>query len=397
MPKALIQVALGLWGITPGNYSGITPVQDNVYAIVDDKDAVDGFQYLTLDFDLKTGKLLQATLQEPEMMQLRRQAGEGFARDPEGICFHPGRQTLFISGEADQAILEYNLQGKPTGASLAVPPSAAIDKIASNYGFEALSYNEAQHLFWSVTEGPLLADGSALPTAAPQGSTPLSLYASQQSPSPKIDKKKQLDLVNEDRIEIKIPAAKQPAEAKHAEADSLAHEEPIKENLLRLLSFDEDLRFSKSFVYQMDTKKSLGRKGNGVHGVSSILALDNGQLIVMEREGFCPRWRLGAYVNIKLYLVNISEATPIPLDADIRRIPQDLICRKQLLAEFKTKFTLFRRNLANYEGMCLGPELSDGTPTLLLIADSQKGQGNFLFRLKDYLGILKIDKSTTAL
>ena len=32
-------------------------------------------------------------------------------------------------------------------------------------------------------------------------------------------------------------------------------------------------------------------------------------------------------------------------------------------------------DLANFEGMCLGPTLPDGTRTLLLIADSQNGSG----------------------
>lgn len=60
MHPVFYQFALGLWGILPGNYSGITPVVDNVYAIVDDKESVDGFQYLTLDFNLKNGKLKDA-------------------------------------------------------------------------------------------------------------------------------------------------------------------------------------------------------------------------------------------------------------------------------------------------------------------------------------------------
>jgi hypothetical protein len=32
-------------------------------------------------------------------------------------------------------------------------------------------------------------------------------------------------------------------------------------------------------------------------------------------------------------------------------------------------------DLANFEGMCLGPTLSDGRRCLVLIADSQKGAG----------------------
>ena len=39
------------------------------------------------------------------------------------------------------------------------------------------------------------------------------------------------------------------------------------------------------------------------------------------------------------------------------------------------RFTTGALNLANFEGMCLGPVLPDGRRTLVLIADSQKGSG----------------------
>ena len=47
------------------------------------------------------------------------------------------------------------------------------------------------------------------------------------------------------------------------------------------------------------------------------------------------------------------------------------ILRKSLLCTFTTGAL----NLANFEGMCLGPVLPDGRRTLVLIADSQKGSG----------------------
>ena len=44
---------------------------------------------------------------------------------------------------------------------------------------------------------------------------------------------------------------------------------------------------------------------------------------------------------------------------------------KTLVYEWKTKMNLTARSFANYEGMCLGPTLTDGSRTLLLCADSQ--------------------------
>lgn len=69
---------------------------------------------------------------------------------------------------------------------------------------------------------------------------------------------------------------------------------------------------------------------------------------------------------------------PIDVDADIKGdlIP---IMDKKLIAEWKTSVGVFRRNIANYEGMCLGPKLSDGSQVVILVSDSQS----------QYAGILK--------
>ena len=41
------------------------------------------------------------------------------------------------------------------------------------------------------------------------------------------------------------------------------------------------------------------------------------------------------------------------------------------MTEFSTRMNLTRRNFANYEGICVGPQLVDGRQVLLLVADSQ--------------------------
>ena len=61
---------------------------------------------------------------------------------------------------------------------------------------------------------------------------------------------------------------------------------------------------------------------------------------------------------------------------------------KQLLTEWRTKLTLFSRSLANYEGMCLGPVLADGSRVIILVADSQNQYGGVL---KDWLKSLKLE------
>jgi hypothetical protein len=48
------------------------------------------------------------------------------------------------------------------------------------------------------------------------------------------------------------------------------------------------------------------------------------------------------------------------------------------LAEFRTKINLTRRNFANFEGICIGPRLSDGRQLIILICDSQNQANGFL-------------------
>ncbi len=327
MPKIITQIALGIWGITPGNYSAIAPVEENVYAIVDDKDPTDGYKLLSLQIDDLTGKVTYAELTEPAGMVQRRSEGAGVMRDCEGACYYPMANTVFVSGEAYQDIVEYDLEGKPTGRKLAVPESMGRSQIAPNLGFEALTYNAKQHRFWTTTEGMLPAD---------RGET----------------------------SQIR----------------------------LRLLSFDDQLKPSLSYVYRVDEPSKDHSKARGVHGVSSMLALDNGKLLVLEREGYSPKKKFGSFVNHKIYVVDLAGEKPVSLDTPMTEVPDELVVKKELLVEFKTKFSLFRRTLANFEGMCLGPRLADGRQTLLLISDSQNGMGNFFFHLKDYVGVYIFDR-----
>lgn len=326
MPNRITQIALGIWGIMPGNYSAITPVEENVYAIVDDKDATDGYKLLQLQFDDSKAKVLSAQLIEPEGMAQRRSEGTGRKRDCEGACFFPAAGTVFVSGETYQDILEYDRMGNPTGRQLSVPESMSRQCIAHNRGFESLTYNAVQHRFWTTTEGCLLADSSS-----------------------------------------------------HVR--------------LRLLSFDDELQPSLSYVYQMDDPIKKKSSPNSAHGVASMLALDNGKLLVLEREAYSPKWKVGAFVNHKIYVVDLAQVKPVSLAQPMSQVTDEQVVRKTLLVEFKTRLNVFRRNLANFEGMCLGPRLADGRQTLLLIADSQEGKGNALFHLKDYLGVYIIDPS----
>ena len=93
--------------------------------------------------------------------------------------------------------------------------------------------------------------------------------------------------------------------------------------------------------------------------VGGLAALDDGRIVVLERELYFPKKQIGSYCLVKLYVVNPSQQQPGEL------------LNKSLLTTFRTKFNITRHNFANYEGICVGPKLADGRQLLILICDSQ--------------------------
>ena len=276
--------------VSAGNYSGITWLGGSRYAVANDKSPTAGFYLMTIKTDSISGELL--SVREDSFLT----SGQP-NRDEEGICYMPQTQTVFVSGEADQDILEYNLQGQLTGRKLNIPD---IFKTAyPNGSFEALTYQPQTHRFWTTSEFTLKADG--------------------QKPT----------------IEKKI------------------------KNRLRLQSFGDDLQPKEQYWYETDSTITKKRKGRSILGVSGLAALEDGRIVVLEREMYFPKKQIGSCCLVKLYLVNPS-----------RQQPGDVL-KKTLLTEFRTKVNLTRRNFANYEGICVGPKLADGRQLLILICDSQ--------------------------
>ena len=276
--------------VPAGNYSGIAWLGDSRYAIANDKSPTAGFYLMTIQTDSLTGELV--SVQEDAFLTNGQPN-----RDEEGICYVPQTQTVFVSGEADQEILEYNLQGQLTGRRLQIPE---IFKTAySNGGFEALTYQTKTHRFWTTSENTLKADGEM----------------------PTIDRK-------------------------------------IK-NRLRLQAFGDDLQPKEQYWYESDSTLIRKHKGRSILGVSGLAALDDGRIVVLEREMYFPKKQIGSYSLVKLYLVDPSQQQP------------GEVLRKTLVTTFRTKVNITRRNFANYEGICVGPKLADGRQLLILVCDSQ--------------------------
>ena len=240
---------------------------------------------------------------------------KGQGRDNEDVAWCKKTKSLFVTRESDNQVVELSMEGKLTGRKLAIPK--VFSGTTKTYGIEALTYNAATHRFWITSESTLKGDG-------------------------------------------------QRATASNG----------VK-NALRLQSFNDNLKSVAHYWYLMDEPESDARQQpqRYVMGVSALTALDDGRLLVLEREFFVPEAKLGAFVNCKIYEVKPQQNRK---SSPTRPKNKDGFLQKKLVAEWMTAIGLLDFSIANYEGMCLGPKLSDGGQVIVLISDSQNQYAGIL-------------------
>lgn len=293
--------------VPKGNYSGLTWLGGDHYAVVSDKASESGFFVFRIQIDTVSGDIKDI------VNEGFRSSGE-VNKDEEGIAFFPKDSTLWISREADNTVLEYGLNGKQTGRRLYIP--SVFSTATPAYSFEALTYNAHTHRFWTTSESTLRPDG------------------------------KQADATNQVN------------------------------NRLRFQSFDDTFAAKEQYAYLMDAPDNHSSAANYAMGVPAMAALDNGCLLVLEREFLVTPSKLGSYVANKIYCVDPIQSTTISQDKVLDT--NSPYMKKVLIATWKTSLSLFNQNLANYEGMCLGPRLMDGSQVIVLCADSQDQYGGVL-------------------
>ncbi len=136
--------------------------------------------------------------------------------------------------------------------------------------------------------------------------------------------------------------------------------------VVRLQRFDTRLRPSGQFAYV--TEKSSFRVHGGGTGVSDLALLPNGELLVLERV-------VGTFgLSVKIFRAELRGAS------DVSKVPA--LEGAKYVAAGKT--LLFSRATLseNFEGIALGPKLSDGWRSLILIADSGGGTTHRLMPLR---------------
>lgn len=234
--------------------------------------------------------------------------------DMEAVTYVPSSKTLYVTRETDNTIKEYAMDGHLMRRLPSVP--AVYQRDRGNYGLLSLSFNELTQTFWTCNEGTLLGDGE------------------------------QATATNGVR------------------------------NRLRLQSFSADFQPLHQYAYLMDAPEANRKAYLYGMGVAEVTALDDGCVLVLEREFYTPPSKLGAFVNNKLFLVHPQEGVPID-GADSLNAAMPYL-KKRLVTKWTTHLSLFHHDIANFEGMCLGPKLSDGSRVLVLVSDSQNQAGGVM-------------------
>ena len=334
--------------VAAGNYSGIAHLHDDIYAVVSDKSDSALYFNFRIQVNPKTGELekvenlgfterTDGTLNDGKSWQ-----GQEKGFDHEAIV-KVSDSTLVIASEGYCRLKEYPIL--PTSADAAkVGYSQNLwesrwpsSHFYPNYNFESLAFDSIRQYLWTISESTFRKDG--------QPATP------------------QNGLANQLRL-MRFDWGKM-------------NEKRNKEEYSEQVSSKKDSRFMTTYAYQMDQPSTHKKADIYVMGVSELCALPDGQLLVLEREAFIPKIKIGAFCKCKLYLIN-------PLNSDEFSMNEKFssdtpFLKKRLLTEWKTGLSISKRSFANYEGMCLGPKLEDGSQVIILLSDSQD----------QYAGVLK--------
>ena len=334
--------------VAAGNYSGIAHLHDDIYAVVSDKSDSALYFNFRIQVNPKTGELEQVEnlgfTERTDGMLNDAKPWQGLEKgfDHEAVV-KVSDSTLVIASEGYCRLKEYPI----------LPISADTAKVGyrqnlwesrwpssdfyPNYNFESLAFDSVHQYLWTIPESTLRKDGQ--PATPQNGLT------------------NQLRLMRLDWGKMK--------------------ENRNKKEYSEQVSSKKDSRYMMTYAYQMDQPSTHKKADIYVMGVSELCALPDGQLLVLEREAFIPKIKIGAFCKCKLYLINPLNSEEFSMKEKFSSDTPFL--KKRLLTEWKTGLSFSKRSFANYEGMCLGPKLEDGSQVVILLSDSQD----------QYAGVLK--------
>ncbi len=313
---------LQVGGTTVGGLSGVDydSRSGNWVLISDDRSDLNPARYYTaaLAYDLNSFSSVQITstvaLRQADGSTYPNRAAGGNVPDPEAMRFDPTNNTLWWTSEGDRArsLDPFVAQIDKDGKLLTTLPLPAMFKMnataekgsRNNATFEGLAFAPDGQSIWVSMEAPTYEDG-ALPT-------------------------------------------------------------PTTPAVSRFTRYDRAGQVLAQYAYPIDAIPAAPAAGKAAdNGVSEILAVNEHQLLVVERAGI--QQADNSYANdIRLYEVDISGATNVATLASLNGATYTPM-KKRLVLNFSA---LGLAKVDNIEGITWGPKLANGHDSLVLVSDN---------------------------
>ncbi|WP_010178766.1 esterase-like activity of phytase family protein [Aquimarina agarilytica] len=145
----------------------------------------------------------------------------------------------------------------------------------------------------------------------------------------------------------------------------------INNSPVRLSCFDKKTKkIKKQYAYILD-KVALKPKAEtdlAINGLVEILAISPTQFLTMERSYTSNYGTNGN--TVKIFLSTLTNATDIRNIKSLKKSNFTAIKKELILNLDAIKNQLPSKRIDNLEGMCIGPKLSNGNNSLVLVADN---------------------------
>lgn len=315
-------------GASLNGLSGLTRVADDAYYAV--RDSGGALFALTIGVDRATGMPTNCVVTGQTAL-----AGRG---DLECVAWDAARRWVWVGDEDDGSIRAFDPATGAERARAAVP--AVFDAFRYNRSFEALTLRPDGLEMWACNEEALCrreAEGRTAKKAAPVRAT-----------TPDVDDGPRATRAHGTRVRLQRFTRPAPEAAWTA---------------------------AGQWMYVTDSVGGGDFAGKSRCGVSGLLCLGDGTLLVLEREMSIKKGKVLPSFRCRIYAIDFNHADNVA----------DVVALKETARRPVAKRRLFgaHTGLAMYEGICLGPALADGSCSVLLISDGDDGAANRIlaFRL----------------
>lgn len=315
-------------GASLNGLSGLTRVADDAYYAV--RDSGGALFALTIGVDRATGMPTNGVVTGQTAL-----AGRG---DLECVAWDRARRWVWVGDEDDGSIRAFDPATGAERAVVAVP--AVFDAFRYNRSFEALTLRPDGLEMWACNEEALCrreAEGRTAKKTAPVRAT-----------TPDVDDGPRATRAHGTRVRLQRFTRPAPEAAWTA---------------------------AGQWMYVTDSVGGGDFAGKSRCGVSGLLCLGDGTLLVLEREMSIKKGKVLPSFRCRIYAIDFNHADDVADVVALKGTARRPVAKRRLFGA--------HTGLAMYEGICLGPALADGSRSVLLISDGDDGAANRIlaFRL----------------